>query len=135
AHGGGGHPVRVLPGLRGGDVTTLPLRTFRIDRGYEAHGWELGRHMGPRTGVLEPLQARLAALHQRHHRRVTVIGCSLGGVYARELVRQAPAQARAVITLGSPFAGEPRASHAWRAYESASGRQAGDWPGRERMKE
>ena len=132
---GDGHPVLVLPGLLASDVSTLPLRTFLTDRGYEAHGWELGRNMGPRAGVLERLQARLAALHQQKQRRVTVIGCSLGGVFARELARHAPAQARAVITLGSPFAGAPRASHAWRAYESASGRRAEDWPGRERLKE
>ena len=132
---GDGHPVLVLPGLLASDVSTLPLRTFLTDRGYEAHGWELGRNMGPRAGVLERLQARLAALHQQKQRRVTVIGCSLGGVFARELARHAPEQARAVITLGSPFAGAPRASHAWRAYESASGRRAEDWPGRERLKE
>jgi pimeloyl-ACP methyl ester carboxylesterase len=132
---GDGHPVLVLPGLLASDVSTLPLRSFLNDRGYAAHGWEQGRNLGPRPGVLERLRARFDELHRRHQRRVTLIGCSLGGVYARELARQAPSQARAVITLGSPFAGAPRASHAWRAYEAASGRRAGDWPDRERFKE
>jgi pimeloyl-ACP methyl ester carboxylesterase len=135
APGGDGHPVLVLPGLAASDVSTRPLRAFLRDRGYRAHGWKLGRNLGPRTGVETSMQARLAELHARYGRKVSVIGWSLGGVYARELARRAPAQVRSVITLGSPFAGEPRASNAWQLYELASGRRADDWPERERMKE
>ena len=62
-----------------------------------------------------------------------MIGWSLGGVFARELARRAPALVRQVTTLGSPFANEPKAN-AWRLYEALSGRQVGDWPGREAMK-
>ena len=135
APAGDGHPVLVLPGLAASDVSTRPLRAFLADRGYHAHGWELGRNLGPRPGVEASMQARLAELHARYQRKVSVIGWSLGGVYARELARRAPDQVRSVITLGSPFAGEPRASNAWQLYELASGRRADDWPGRERMKE
>ena len=39
-----------------------------------------------------------------------------------------------MITLGSPFANEPKASNAWRLYEALSGRSADDWPEREAMK-
>jgi len=46
----------------------------------------------------------------------------------------APALVRQVITLGSPFANEPKASNAWRLYEALSGRPVDDWPGREAMK-
>ena len=134
APAGDGHPVLVLPGLAASDVSTRPLRAFLADRGYRAHGWQLGRNLGPRPGVEDDTQARLAALHARYERKVSVIGWSLGGVFARELARRAPDQVRSVITLGSPFAGEPRASNAWQLYELASGRRADDWPGRERMK-
>jgi pimeloyl-ACP methyl ester carboxylesterase len=135
APAGDGHPVLVLPGLAASDVSTRPLRAFLRDRGYRAHGWKLGRNLGPRPGVEAGMQARLAGLHERYGRKVSVIGWSLGGVYARELARRAPAQVRSVITLGSPFAGEPRASNAWQLYEFASGRSADDWPHRARMKE
>ena len=80
------------------------------------------------------MQARLAELAERYQRKVSLIGWSLGGVFARELARRRPAQVRQVITLGSPFANEPKASNAWRLYEALSGRSAGDWPGREAMK-
>ena len=135
APAGDGHPVLVLPGLAASDVSTRPLRAFLRDRGYRAHGWKLGRNLGPRPGVEAGMQTRLADLHKHYGRKVSLVGWSLGGVYARELARHTPAQVRSVITLGSPFAGEPRASNAWRLYELASGRRADDWPGRARMKE
>jgi len=131
---GDGHPVLVLPGLAASDLSTRPLRAFLRDRGYRAHGWKLGRNLGPRHGVEAEMQQRLAELAGRYGRKVSLIGWSLGGVYAREMARRAPHDVRSVITLGSPFAGEPRASNAWRIYETMSGRQAHDWPGREAMK-
>jgi pimeloyl-ACP methyl ester carboxylesterase len=131
---GDGHPVLVLPGLEASDVSTRPLRTDLEAQGYAAHGWQLGANKGPRPGAEAAMQARLAELAERHQRKVSLIGWSLGGVFARELARRAPAQVRAVITLGSPFAGEARASNAWKLYERASQRKADDGPDRERMR-
>ena len=80
------------------------------------------------------MMARLEDLAGRYGRKVSLVGWSLGGVYARELARRQPALVRQVITLGSPFANEPKASNAWRLYETMSGRQVDDWPEREVMK-
>lgn len=134
APAGDGHPVLVLPGLSASDMSTRPLRAFLKDRGYGAHGWKLGNNLGPRPGVEARMQERLAELHARYGRKVSVIGWSLGGIFAREMARRAPAHVRSVITLGSPFAGAPRASNAWRLYESVSEQKVEDWPQRERMK-
>ncbi len=134
APAGDGHPVLVLPGLAAGDESTRPLRTFLKDRGYSAHGWSLGPNHGPRPGAEAKMQQRLAALFERHGRKVSVIGWSLGGVFAREMARKAPQHVRSVITLGSPFAGEPRASNAWKLYERVSERRVDDWAHRARMR-
>ena len=131
---GDGHPVLVLPGLAASDVSTRPLRTYLRAQGYAAHGWKQGPNHGPRPGVETGMDARLAELAGRYQRKISLIGWSLGGVFARELARRTPALVRQVITLGSPFANEPKASNAWRLYEALSGRQVGDWPGREAMK-
>jgi pimeloyl-ACP methyl ester carboxylesterase len=131
---GDGHPVLVLPGLAASDTSTRPLRAFLKDRGYAAHGWKLGANHGPRPGAEVRMQQRLGELFERHGRKVSLIGWSLGGVFAREMARRAPGQVRGVITLGSPFASAPKASNAWRLYESLSGRDVGDWPERERMR-
>jgi len=80
------------------------------------------------------MQARLAELFARYGKKVSLIGWSLGGIFAREIARRAPSQVRSVITLGSPFAGAPKASNAWKLYERASRQSVEDWPHRERMK-
>lgn len=131
---GDGHPVLVLPGLAASDVSTRPLRAFLKAQGYRAHGWSLGRNHGPRPGAEAKMQQRLAELAERYERKVSLIGWSLGGVFAREIARRTPKQVRSVITLGSPFAGAPKASNAWQLYERASGRKVDDWPERERMR-
>ena len=55
---------------------------------------------------------------------VSLVGWSLGGLYARQLAKMMPERVRQVITLGSPFAAGPKATNAWRVYEMASGRRA-----------
>lgn len=123
---GDGHPVFVLPGLIQSDMSTRPLRAFLAHHGYRSYGWELGRNYGPRNGVEERMLERLRALRKQYGRKVSLIGWSLGGVYARELAKQAPDDVRLVITLGSPFQGNPKATNGWRLYELTSGRLVDD---------
>jgi pimeloyl-ACP methyl ester carboxylesterase len=118
---GDGHRVLVLPGLAANDLTTLPMRAFLRDRGYHALPWEQGLNLGPRPGVLEALRDRVRALHAIDQARVSLVGWSLGGVYARELAKELPDVVRCVITLGSPFAGPPQATNAWWLFERVSG--------------
>lgn len=123
---GDGHPVLVFPGLATGDLTTLVLRNFLKSRGYAPYAWEQGLNRGPRPGVIETCLARVQQLRNEHGRTVSLVGWSLGGVYAREIAKMAPNDVRTVITLGSPFAGHPKATNAWRLYELASGRRIED---------
>ncbi|HEV8096798.1 MAG TPA: alpha/beta hydrolase [Burkholderiales bacterium] len=123
---GDGHPVLVLPGLLASDVSTLPLRTFLANCRYSVHGWEQGTNLGPREGVEERMLGRLRELRQRYNRKVSLVGWSLGGSYARRLARKAPEDVRLVISLGSPFTGNPRASNVWRLFELVSGKEVED---------
>ncbi len=118
---GDGHPVLVLPGLAAGDGSTALMRHFLRSRGYSAHGWGQGVNLGLRQGVLDRAHEKLAQLWIDHGRSVSIVGWSLGGLYARELAKRSPELVRCVITLGSPFTGHPRATNAWRLYEFASG--------------
>ena len=122
---GDGHPVLVFPGLAASDLSTGPMRRYLRDRGYEPHGWELGHNYGPRPGVVEASLGRLQELRRRHGRKVSLIGWSLGGVYARELAKVASDDVRQVITLGTPFTGHPKATNAWRLYEFVTGHKIG----------
>lgn len=100
---GNGHPVLVLPAFMASDLSKRALRGFLRDRGYAAHGWKLGRNAGPTPETVAHLRQRLHELRGRYHRRVSLIGWSLGGVYARELARAFPLEVRQVITLATPF--------------------------------
>ena len=100
---GDGHGVLVLPGLLASDSSTIPLRAFLRHLGYDVRGWDLGRNHGPTEIILAGLPQALLDHAERTGRPVSVIGWSLGGVYARELARRHPRKVRQVITLGSPF--------------------------------
>jgi pimeloyl-ACP methyl ester carboxylesterase len=119
---GDGHPVLVFPGLSANDLSTLFLRRFLKRQGFAPHGWEMGFNFGPKRGVLERSLDRIHALAENFNQPVSLVGWSLGGVYARELAKLAPTVVRSVITLGSPFAGPPRSTNAWRLYEFVRGK-------------
>jgi pimeloyl-ACP methyl ester carboxylesterase len=121
---GDGHPVLVLPGLVASDVSTRPLRAFLKGRGYAVSGWRQGRNLGLRDGVQDAMVDLLQEMNDTHGRKVSLVGWSLGGLYARQLAKMLPGRVRGVITLGSPFASGPKATNAWRVYELASGRSA-----------
>jgi dienelactone hydrolase len=101
---GDGHGVLVFPGFLSGDMSTRTLRRFLTRLGYVVRGWNLGRNLGPTDRVVDELPRAIAALAEETGEPVSLVGWSLGGIYARELARQNPAPIRQVITLGSPFA-------------------------------
>jgi pimeloyl-ACP methyl ester carboxylesterase len=126
---GDGHPVLVLPGLAADDRSSVPLRRFLRGLGYRVHGWRLGTNI-PSPELVARLRDRLARLRAEDSRRMTLVGWSLGGIYAREIARTSPETVRAVVTLGSPFRAVPgHESHA-APLARALARQAGhDIPG------
>ena len=118
----------VLPGYLADDFSTRTLRWFLRDRGYHAHAWRLGRNRGPTPETIAGVVDRFAALHRHHGRTVSLIGWSLGGIYARELARRFPDAVRLVITLASPFR-DPLASNVARLARLGLGaRPAADRP-------
>ncbi len=119
---GDGHPVMVLPGMAADDFSTRPLRRLLRQLGYRVHGWRMGRNIGD-PALETPLRERLLDLSGRYGGQpVSLIGWSLGGIYARELAKLEPDRVRQVITLGSPFTGDPLASNAVSLYTRLSGK-------------
>jgi pimeloyl-ACP methyl ester carboxylesterase len=123
---GDGHPVMVFPGMGASDLTTLPLRRYLQSLGYVTQAWGQGLNVGPRPGVIERAADDLRLLAERHGQPVSLIGWSLGGIYARELAKMHPAESRCVVTLGTPFTGHPKATNVWRIYELLSRSKIGD---------
>ena len=118
---GDGHPVIVYPGFMAGNVTTLPLRYFLKQIGYEPLTWQFGRNRGQFLTIHPAMIERIQRVCARTGKKVTLLGWSLGGVYARELAKTCPEQVRQVITLGSPFSGSPRATNVAWLFEKITG--------------
>ena len=119
---GDGHAVLVLPGLLASDRSTTLLRRFLSGLGYGVEGWSQGQNRGPRAGVEARMADTLLAMRERSHGKVSVIGWSLGGIYARVLASRHSGDVRQVITLGSPLYGDPTINtNASGAYRFVSG--------------
>lgn len=102
ARRGDGHPVLVLPGLLTGDPATMLLRAYLRALGHNVSGWTLGTNRGATVEVVQALRTRLEHLHGESGQRVSLVGWSLGGVFAQQLARASPGSVRGLITLGSP---------------------------------
>jgi triacylglycerol lipase len=120
---GDGRPILLLPGLFNSDRSNVVLRRYLNGLGYRADGWGLGRNFGARAvgPEADKLFDRIRALHDATGEPVTLIGISLGGIMARLAAQRLPGLVREVITVSSPFAGSPRATNVWRAFELLTG--------------
>lgn len=105
---GDGHPVILFPGLGADGMSVSILRTHCQELGYEAFDWGQGFNTGPRGELdawLENLAERLSDTLAKHDQPATLIGWSLGGLYARELGKLLAPKLRQVITIATPFNG------------------------------
>lgn len=121
---GDGHPVVVFPGLGGAPFTTSHLRRFLASSGFTAHCWGRGVNTGPDGDFdawLDGLEQDVRRWHEDSGRKVSLVGWSLGGVYARELAKRCPECVRQVITLGTPFGSMQGATHAEAVYKLLNG--------------
>jgi pimeloyl-ACP methyl ester carboxylesterase len=125
---GDGHPVLALPGFLASDLSMAPLRRYLRELGYDAHAWNMGRNLGGVASKRGLLRDMVERIHGTTGRKVSIVGWSLGGIYARDLALQLPELVRSVITLGSPFANDVRATNATRLYEALSGEGIDDIP-------
>ena len=118
---GDGHTIMTIPGFMGADGSTASLRKFLNRRGYRAIPWGLGRNAAQvrprsldeflehRRQTEEIIAARVEQECRASGGKVSLIGWSLGGLYAVALAHRYPQWIRQVITLGTPY-GDPRAT-------------------------
>ncbi len=114
-------PVMLLPGFGAHPARMKPLRLALEAAGHEVHEWGLGFNLGPNEHNFAFLMRRVGALARQSKAPVALVGWSLGGLFAREIARRQPDAVSCVITMGTPFSGNPRANNAWRAYQAITG--------------
>lgn len=122
---GDGHPVLVIPGFMATDASTAPLRSFLKKLGYEPYGWGEGRNYANEQ-YLDDLLEKVEDIFLTHRTKVSLIGWSLGGVFAREIGKRKPNLIRQIITLGSPFSGIKEPNNAMWLYELITGGRGTD---------
>ena len=117
--GGDGHPVIIFPGLASNGLAVAPLRRYCNALGYRAMDWGCGFNTGPRGDLemwLRALTEHTGQVMAPFGNTATLIGWSLGGLYAREVAKLMPTRVRQVITFGSPFNAERDHSNIGWAY-------------------
>jgi pimeloyl-ACP methyl ester carboxylesterase len=121
-HKGDGHPVIVFPGFLASGRSTRPMRGLLKDLGYIVYDWGLGRnlHFNPQREA--DMHALLERVYREHGRKVSLIGWSLGGVFAREISKFHPEYVRQVISLGSPITGPRHSARAAPIFEALNGK-------------
>lgn len=100
---GDGHPVLTLPPFMSDDKFMSPMRGYLESLGYAASGWEQEQNTGFDDAKFKALVRRVTRLAESRGASVSLIGHSLGGIYARLLAHEIPDAIRQVIYLGSPF--------------------------------
>jgi hypothetical protein len=122
---GDGHPVIVFPGLAANQQSIAPMLRLCSQLGYAAQDWGLGLNTGPRGELdawLNELARHVDALAAPRRETMSLIGVSLGGIYAREVAKRLPGRVRQVITVGTPFAGRAEHTNAGWLYRLLNGR-------------
>lgn len=95
--------VLVIPGFTTDDKATIILRRKLSSAGYDVHGWQQGLNLGIRRKLFDGLVAEFDRLHEDCGVPISVVGQSLGGIYARQLAKLRPDEVCHVITLGTPI--------------------------------
>jgi pimeloyl-ACP methyl ester carboxylesterase len=123
---GDGHPVVIFPGLGTNGTWAAPLKSYCRELGYAANDWGRGMNRGPSGDIeqwLDGLAHDTEQLIGNSEQRCTLIGWSLGGIYAREMAKRLPGRVRQVITIGSPFAGDCEQTNAGWLFRLLNGRR------------
>lgn len=118
---GDGHPVIVFPGFGGGDGSTKPMRDLLSELGYQTHGWGMGANLVFNNQIEAEMVGLVREVAEKSGEKVSLIGWSLGGLYAREVAKVCSESVRGVISLGSPISGNPQHSHAHKLFKAING--------------
>ncbi|MEM8490313.1 MAG: alpha/beta hydrolase [Pseudomonadota bacterium] len=116
---GAGEPVILIPGWLAPEASMQPLRQLLRLKRYDARHWGMGTNRGDVATYVSSLITTVRELADKSGTSIPLIGWSLGGVVAREIARNAPAEVRTVVTYGTPVVGGPSYTIASNRYSAA----------------
>lgn len=107
---GDGRPVLLIPGFMSGDMSMTVMSRWLARSGYTALRSQVRINVDCSRATVDRLERRVAIAVEREGRPVTLLGQSLGGVFAKTVALRRPDLVAGVITLGSPHLA-PAAAH------------------------
>ncbi len=122
------HSVMLLPGFGSHPWRMAAMRRQLAKAGHAVTDWGLGWNLGASEDRFARLLSRIERVADLEGRPVTLVGWSLGGVFAREAAKARPDHVAMVVTMGSPFSGDSHGNNAWRLYHWVAGHAVDEPP-------
>lgn len=97
-------PVLFMPPYLGNDYTTKFVRRYLRSLGFKTYKWELGVNM-INSKYLPKLEQRLNEIYKIHNQKVSLVGWSGGGIFAKLMANRFPDKVEQLVTIGSPIWG------------------------------
>ncbi|QNM85819.1 alpha/beta hydrolase [Polaribacter pectinis] len=97
-------PVLLMPPYLGNDVSTTFVRNYLKSVGFKTYKWELGVNM-INSKYLPKLIEKLDEIFEKHQEKVSLVGWSGGGIFAKIIANRYPDKVEQLITIGSPVWG------------------------------
>jgi hypothetical protein len=97
-------PVLLMPPYLGNDTSTTFVRKYLKSSGFKTYKWELGVNM-INSKSLPKLIEKLDEIYDKHQEKVSLVGWSGGGIFAKIIANRYPEKVEQLITIGSPVWG------------------------------
>lgn len=97
-------PVLLMPPYLGNDYSTSFVRRYLKSAGFKTYKWDLGINM-INSKSLPKLIEKLDEIYEKHQEKVSLVGWSGGGIFAKIIANRHPEKVAQLITIGSPVWG------------------------------
>ena len=99
---GDGRAVMLIPGFLAGDGSLATMTHWLRQNGYHTRRAGIRANVGCSEEACARLEARLEGFAEHMGQKVSIVGQSRGGVFARALAVRRPDLVEGIVTLGSP---------------------------------
>ena len=106
--GGDSRAVMLIPGFLAGDGSLATMTHWLRQNGYHTRRAGIRANVGCSKEACERLEARLEGFAEHTGQKVSIVGQSRGGVFARALAVRRPDLVEGIVTLGSPTVSQLR---------------------------
>jgi hypothetical protein len=101
---GANKPVLLIPPYLGNDLSTSFVRKYLKSVGFKTYKWDLGVNL-VKSHYIPKLIEKLDEIYENHQEKVSLVGWSGGGIFAKIIANRYPEKVEQIVTIGSPVWG------------------------------